>query len=197
MFYILDDLGFIEEVSTHYIERENKTCTEYKGTIPTGYETLDDWVLNANIRAYKIVDGNLTYDANRAAELEAEWNVEEVPEMESGSNENGSWIKYRDGTMIITQSYETTVSKSTWGTWGSGYGVALNTPPNFPIPFVGKDPVVTQTLETTNGNGMLVTRTENDSYSTLTRAGAVQVFRPAAGLNATYRVNIIAIGKWK
>lgn len=73
MFYILDSSGFIEEVSTHYIERDNKTCTEYTGAVPSGYDSLDDWVLNANIRTYKIVSGNLTYDANRDAALTEQW----------------------------------------------------------------------------------------------------------------------------
>jgi hypothetical protein len=77
MFYILDELGYIEEVSTHYIERDNKTCTEYAGAIPEGYETLDDWVLNANIRAYKLdADGNLIFDADRDAALQEEYNTE-------------------------------------------------------------------------------------------------------------------------
>lgn len=79
MFYILDNLGYIEEVSTHYIERDNKTCTEYTGAIPEGYETLADWVLNANIRAYKITNGNLVYDANRDAALQAEYNAKLLP----------------------------------------------------------------------------------------------------------------------
>lgn len=73
MRYILDDLGYIEAVSCTYIECSNKSCTEYTGAIPEGYESLDDWVLNANIRAYKIEDGNLVFDEARAAELEAEW----------------------------------------------------------------------------------------------------------------------------
>lgn len=77
MFYILDDLGYIEEVSTHYIERDNKTCTEYIGAIPEGYETLDEWTLNANIRAYKLdADGNLIFDADRDAALQEEYNTE-------------------------------------------------------------------------------------------------------------------------
>lgn len=76
MFYILDDLGYIEEVSTHYIERDSKTCTEYTGAIPEGYETLDNWVLNANIRAYKLdADGNLIFDEIRDAELQKEYNA--------------------------------------------------------------------------------------------------------------------------
>jgi hypothetical protein len=73
MKYILDDLGFIEAVSYHPIECDNKTWLEYTGAIPEGYESLDDWILNANIRAYKIVENNLTYDAARDAALEAEW----------------------------------------------------------------------------------------------------------------------------
>lgn len=48
-------------------------CEEYTGTVPEGYTTLEDWATNANIRAYKIVDGNLVYDADRDAELQAEW----------------------------------------------------------------------------------------------------------------------------
>lgn len=74
MFYILDSLGYIEATSSHYIERDNKTCTEYKGSIPSGYETLDDWVLNANIRAYKIdTSGNLVFDSAREAALQEEY----------------------------------------------------------------------------------------------------------------------------
>lgn len=73
MRYILDDLGYIEAVSCTYIECNNKGCTEYTGTIPEGYESYAQWAEEANIRAYKIVDNNLVYDANRAAALEEEW----------------------------------------------------------------------------------------------------------------------------
>lgn len=78
MYYILDEDGYIEAVSSHFIECFNKTCTEYKGTIPEGYETLDDWILNANIRAYKLDDDeNLIFDEARAAFLELELELEE------------------------------------------------------------------------------------------------------------------------
>lgn len=113
------------------------------------------------------------------------------------TNDNGTAIKYADGTMIVTQQYETTVTSSDWVTWGSGYTVQLKTPPNFPVAFVGNAPTVTQTLEAKTGNGILSTRMETTSFSTLNRAGACQVFRPATGSNATYKVNVIAIGKWR
>lgn len=67
MRYILDEDGYILNV---YFGCFGVNCTEYTGTIPEGYDSLIDWVENANIRAYKIVDGNLVYDEARKTELE-------------------------------------------------------------------------------------------------------------------------------
>ena len=81
MRYILDDYGYVEEVAFGgYIECNNKGCTEYVGTVPSGYSSLEDWHEKANIRAYKVVDGNLIYDADKDAELEA------IYEEEAGNN---------------------------------------------------------------------------------------------------------------
>lgn len=73
MRYILDDRGYVKYCSNTYITCENKTCTSYEGTIPNGYETIEEWVQKANIRAYKIVDGNLTYDSDEDARLQEEY----------------------------------------------------------------------------------------------------------------------------
>lgn len=75
MRYILDDSGYIDSVSCTPFNCKDKSCQEYTGTIPSGYETLAEWAQNANIRAYKLVAGNLTYDEAKAAELEAEWEI--------------------------------------------------------------------------------------------------------------------------
>lgn len=73
MRYILDDLGYVEACSSgNPITCQNKSCTEYTGTIPDGYTSIEEWVLEANVGAYYIVDGNLTYDADKDAEIEAE-----------------------------------------------------------------------------------------------------------------------------
>ncbi len=78
MRYILDNYGYVEEVIFGgYIQCNNKSCTEYIGEIPSGYSSLEDWNENANIRAYKIVDGNLVYDATKDAELQALYSLEE------------------------------------------------------------------------------------------------------------------------
>lgn len=113
------------------------------------------------------------------------------------TNDNGTAIKYPDGTMIVTQQYETTVTSADWVAWGSGYTVPLKTPPNFPVAFVGNAPTVTQTLEAKNSNGMLSTRMESTSFSTLNRAGSCQVFRPATGYDGTFKINVMAIGRWR
>jgi hypothetical protein len=115
MYYILDDLGYIEEVSSHYIERDNKTCFEYTGAIPEGYETLDDWVLNANIRAYKLDGkGNLIFDADRDAALQAEWEKKFAP-YDYSTNEQiiGRWVDgkplYRKVKVITPSVYNTDI----------------------------------------------------------------------------------------
>lgn len=73
MKYILDSSGYVESASCNPISCDDKVSQEYTGTIPSGYDSLDDWILNANIRAYKITNGNLVYDAARDEELQAEW----------------------------------------------------------------------------------------------------------------------------
>lgn len=73
MRYILDDNGYIDSVSCTPFNCKDKSCQEYTGAIPDGYSSIEEWACNANIRAYKIVSNNLTYDAARNAALEEEW----------------------------------------------------------------------------------------------------------------------------
>lgn len=77
MRYILDSEGYIESIAFgSYIECSNKSCTEYTGSIPTGYNSLCEWADNANIQAYYLVDGNLTYDSDKDQELQRKWEEE-------------------------------------------------------------------------------------------------------------------------
>ena len=75
MRYDLDDEGYILNV---YFGCMSGTCTGYEGEVPEDYETLVEWADNANIRAYKIVDGNLAYDSARDAELKAQYEQDEI-----------------------------------------------------------------------------------------------------------------------
>ena len=76
MRYILDDNGYIDSISCTPFECKDKGCTEYTGTIPEGYSSLEEWATTANIRAYKIVNGNLTFDGARDTALQAEWDLQ-------------------------------------------------------------------------------------------------------------------------
>jgi hypothetical protein len=98
MRYILDDNGYIYSVSCNPIECNNKGCTGYTGATPEGYDSIELWATTANIRAYKIVDGNLVYDEARAAALEAEW-------AECRSNKN--YIQVRPNTDYTIQKTNT------------------------------------------------------------------------------------------
>lgn len=57
MRYKLDEKGYF---CTVYIGCSGIDCSEYNGTIPDGFLS--------NIKAYKLVDGVITYDEARAAE---------------------------------------------------------------------------------------------------------------------------------
>ena len=111
------------------------------------------------------------------------------------TNDNGTAIKYPDGTMITYQKYSVNVSD--WIAWGNMFYAKLGVPPNFPLAFVGKIPIVTQTLETSSSNAMLCTASEYTGSSSLTRAGACQLVRPTTATECIFTVNITAIGKWK
>lgn len=78
MRYILDSEGYVEAVIFGgLLTCNNNDCTEYTGSVPSGYASLEEWNDNANIKAYKIVDGNLVYDSDRDAYLQALWETEQ------------------------------------------------------------------------------------------------------------------------
>ena len=78
MRYILNSEGYVETVSFANPIVCNGSCTEYTGTTPTGYSSLLEWSENAVIQAYKITNGNLTHDPNKEAELETQWEIENI-----------------------------------------------------------------------------------------------------------------------
>ncbi len=67
MRYDLDDDGYILNI---YFGCSSGTCKGYTGTIPDGYDSIEDWATNANIRAYRVVEDNLVFDAARCSQIE-------------------------------------------------------------------------------------------------------------------------------
>lgn len=73
MRYILNSEGYVWEASLGAaIMCDLGNCTEYTGKIPSGYSTIDEWLIEEapRLNAWKIVDGNLVFDRDKAAELE-------------------------------------------------------------------------------------------------------------------------------
>lgn len=90
MRYQLDENGYIKVVNWGCTTGE---CTEYSGEVPSDYSDLEEWYSEANIRAYKIVDGNLVYDENRDNELQNQYEIE----AEENSPACKRWVKEQLG----------------------------------------------------------------------------------------------------
>lgn len=113
--------------------------------------------------------------------------------VESGSNENGSWIKYADGTMIITQKY--TDTKNTTVAMGTLKRVGLAAPPDFPIQFISV-PNVFITLHHC-WLGWLMGCEETPTTSNATGGILISVASAETRTLENVEVNILAIGRWK
>ena len=101
MRYELDVNGYICKV---FFGCFSGTCTLYEGEVPVGYETLEEWATTANVRAYKIVDNNLVYDAAKDAELSEKWAKAGLIENYSRSEQIiGKWI---DGKPLYRKTIE-------------------------------------------------------------------------------------------
>lgn len=119
-----------------------------------------------------------------------------VDEIESGSNSNGSWIKYPDGTMICWQkqlfeNYQIT------GQQGNLYETSL-TPLDYPVAFVGALPSVSRSIEYTNWT-VFGFGADNNVNASLTNSGSFKLFRGSSTGTGTVNtiINTIAIGRWK
>lgn len=111
---------------------------------------------------------------------------------EVGSNANGSYIKYEDGTLIcyVTKSINFSFSSSQmWGSMWESDSTSLGT---FPYTFYS-----TPTISVTNNSGAGGFIEGIQSTST-TSIGTTYMCRPLDTNTAqTYTLSIIAIGRWK
>ena len=106
MRYILDNEGYVLNV---FFGCYGDQCQQYEGEVPEGYETLALWAENANIRAYKLVDGNLILDAVKNAELER------LYEKEAEENGNASKKYVNDKFNNINTIYDDELSNNIEG----------------------------------------------------------------------------------
>ena len=105
----------------------------------------------------------------------------------NGTNNNGSWIKFADGTMICYGSFELVLNN--FVAWGSLYSQDYENPHNFPQTFAS---INTCLVENSGNAAAFISRV---AYNTngITKLSPV---RPTTS-TATYTFSYIAIGKWK
>lgn len=104
--------------------------------------------------------------------------------IESGSNENGNYIKFSDGTMICHKTKQGISNLSSWGTlfyedincgtWAMPFSELLN-------------------IQCTNNNLQFWCSIDNDSKNS---CGTARLMRPDSN-NQSYNLEILGIGKWK
>ena len=108
---------------------------------------------------------------------------------ESGSNGNGSWIKYADGTMVCNKYVSGTTDVTT--KWGSLYEGSIRCG-DYPQPFIEK-PFVHATP--VNGNGNLIQCFGSNQNETT--FGTLYITLPSSFASRAYSINLRAEGKWK
>lgn len=107
-----------------------------------------------------------------------------------GSNANGEYVKYPDGTLICTFNIAA-VSVGVTNAYVAPIFYGLPAAWTFPFPFVGNFPSVTLTPYT---NGKLSWATRGGAASL---TSAQMVILDANNATATYQLSYTAIGRWK
>ena len=115
--------------------------------------------------------------------------------VESGSNENGSYIKYTDGTMICRGTWGIgAVSASTQS--GNVYKVLIEQRHNFPVSFIEKPTMTFSAYESVEDWGMLLVVCPKKNSVTAQNFGSINVISATqAAINLA--IDYIALGKWK
>ena len=113
--------------------------------------------------------------------------------VESGSNSNGSWIKYADGTMICTRSIEKQMPcNKSWGTLFYGYDSDVyNFAQEFitpPLLYLFAYQRLDSSFWLSNYYNTIITTTGFYNYA---------IMRPTSADNVAYTLNVLAIGRWK
>lgn len=138
-----------------------------------------------------ISEENISYERNYLNETWSEWDCIGTW---SGSNDNGEWIKYGNGTMICRQTVKGTIDITT--AWGSLYSSESMTLPDFPMTFIER-PTITVSPQTQTGTQYMITGNGGGSSGNAAHGGNICLIRPLSRTGVAYILDIVAVGKWK
>ncbi len=151
-----------------------------------------DYTLNPGKNAIEIV-GNEVVKINDIPFEDIKFKVTDYV-IESGSNSNGNYIKYADGTMICTREINLN-SINIQTAWGSIYQYMNTTFYNYAQEFI-KSPTLQLTAKATSDAGFWLGDYGNNSTQTKSGFSGICLLRPTKNIvNAV--IFVTAIGKWK
>ncbi len=151
-----------------------------------------DYTLNPGKNAIEIV-GNEVVKINDIPFEDIKFKVTDYV-IESGSNSNGNYIKYADGTMICTREINLN-SINIQTAWGSLFQYMNTTFYNYAQEFI-EPPTLQLTAKATSDAGFWLGDYGNDSTQTKSGFSGICLLRPTKNIvNAV--IFITAIGKWK
>jgi hypothetical protein len=118
-------------------------------------------------------------------------NIEEAINgiIESGSNDNGSYIKYEDGTMICHTRKTITIAVN--NAWGSLYASEVIAALTYPVPFI-KTPTISFGVESAISVWAMCAEPGNNI-----RTPKFYLVSGVTNNLAYFDIEYIAIGKWK
>jgi hypothetical protein len=179
-------------VFTQIIEAGVSDGTVYSSTFTLEEETRLHWI------------GYFSSDLRTFNNLVLQFQIEESPTptsympwagyiVESGSNDNGRWIKYSDGSMICYGSKDVTLDCSQ--AWGNLFIGRYEGYISFPQEFIDIPLLQIHTRSTTNVSSWLI------SYDKTTVSKSnfyeVDIARATSNNSVPIVIIFIAIGKWK
>ena len=122
-------------------------------------------------------------------------NLNSMQVAESGSNTNGKYIKFADGTLICWHNIVVT-SIPTTTTTGSLYCSNSITPfPSFPVSFVGDNPILSLQGESDGDSNLWwIVKSQNNST---TAVRGIRIYSATSITISNARLEYMAIGRWK
>ena len=114
--------------------------------------------------------------------------------VESGTTDDGSYIKYSDGYMEVHQTVKGTTNIST--AWGSLYISGNIRLPNYPVSFIER-PTTIISGQPQSGTQFFLVGNGNSDDGDSAHAGTTALGRPNSRTNVAYTLDVIAKGKWK
>lgn len=116
--------------------------------------------------------------------------------IESGSNDNGNWIKYSDGTMMCTNRYFIQTEGNTTTQSGALYVSNEITGKSFPVSFTSRPEIFFNFENATWGDKNIIA-IKTIGYPTTSVAPNFQLVSATNSTNTAINFEYLAIGKWK